>query len=123
MGVLACGTGGCERVQASRWSEFLGLPVAAYGVAGYLGLFVLGLASVQERWLDSPAPMRLVAAASGAGVAFTAWLTYLELFVIHAICYYCVASAAIITALFLVSLLSLRTRPSASPPPPGPPGS
>jgi uncharacterized membrane protein len=45
---------------------------------------------------------------SGIGVLFTAYLTYLELFVIHAICRWCVASGVVILAIFIVSLLDLR---------------
>ena len=59
------------------------------------------------------------------GVLFTAYLTYLELFVIHAICRWCVGSAVIIAAIWIVSLLSLRTPaprtdPAASQPQPDP---
>jgi uncharacterized membrane protein len=54
---------------------------------------------------------------SGAGVAFAIYLTYLELFVIHAICRWCVGSAVIITGIFICSLLGLR--PSAEAPAPG----
>ena len=121
VGTLACsGSNECEKVQASRYAELFGIPVAAFGVAGYLSLLLVGLAGLQERWDGRPGPTRWLTILSGAGVAFTAYLTALELFVIHAICRWCVTSAAIITLIFaisLVSLLSLRTRPAASPPP------
>ena len=118
VGTLACGgTQSCEKVQASRYAEFLGLPVALYGVAGYLGILVVALAGLQGRGAESAMPSRILVALSGIGVAFTAYLTYLELFKIHAICKWCVGSAVIIVLIFAVSLLSLRTRPSASPPP------
>jgi uncharacterized membrane protein len=118
MGSLACGGANeCEKVQASRYAELFGIPVAAYGIVGYLAILVIALAGVQDRWALSAAPTRLIALASGAGVAFTAYLTYLELFVIHAICRWCVASAVLITLVFAVSLLSLRIRPSVSPQP------
>ena len=117
LGPLVCGTsGGCERVQASRYSEFLGLPVAAYGVGGYLALLVIAFAGLQGKLAESAGPTRLLALLSGIGVAFTVYLTSLELFVIHAICRWCVGSAVIIVLLFItcaVSLPSLRTRPSA----------
>lgn len=109
LGVLACGPGGgCERVQASRWSEFLGVPVAAYGVFGYLGLFAVAFAGVQGRWAEHPGPTRLLALLSGVGVAFTLYLTYLELFVIHAVCRWCVASAVLIVGVFAASLVGVR---------------
>lgn len=110
LGALVCGTGGCETVQASRWSAFLGIPVAAWGLAGYLGMFVVALAGVQGRWAEQAGPTKLLALLSGVGVAFTLYLTYLELFVIHAVCRWCVGSAVIIAAIFLASLAGLKKR-------------
>jgi uncharacterized membrane protein len=119
-GALACGgSHSCDAVQASRYAELMGLPVAAYGVAGYLVLMVVAIAGLQGRLAESAGPTKVIVLLSGIGVAFTAYLTWLELFRIHAVCRWCVASAAIIALIFvtaLVSLPSLRTRPSASPP-------
>lgn len=118
VGVLACGgTQSCEKVQASRYAMFMGLPVALIGSAGYLGLLLVALAGLQGPGASSRTPSRLLVLLSGIGVVFTVYLTYLELFRIHAICKWCVGSAVIIVLIFAVSLLSLRTRPSASPPP------
>ncbi len=120
-GSLACGgSHSCDQVQASSYAELFGLPVAAYGIGGYLSLLVVALAGLQGRWAGSPGPTKVLALLAGAGVAFSAYLTWLELFRIHAICRWCVGSAVIIMLIFvtaLVSLPSLRTRPSASPPP------
>ena len=121
VGTLACGgTNECEKVQASRYAVLFGMPVAGFGVAGYLALLLIALAGLNEKWDGRPEPTLQLAIVSGAGVAFSAYLTWLELFRIHAICRWCVASAVIIFAIFLVSLISfpsLRTRPSASPQP------
>ncbi|HEY2804943.1 MAG TPA: vitamin K epoxide reductase family protein [Gemmatimonadales bacterium] len=120
-GTLACGgTNQCEKVQASRYAELFGMPVAAYGITGYLALLIISLMGLNEKWDGRREPTLQLAIVSGAGVAFTAYLTWLELFRIHAICRWCVASACIILAIFLASLVSLpslRTRPSASPQP------
>jgi uncharacterized membrane protein len=108
IGSLACGTGGCETVQLSSWSRFAGLEVSLIGVLGYAGLLALSLASLQvgesRPWL-----VRAITIAAALGVVFTVYLTYLELFVIHAICRWCVASGAIILAIFVVALLDQRT--------------
>ena len=48
IGTLACGTGGCETVQLSPYSRFLGLEVALYGVVGYLVLLVIGLDTLRR---------------------------------------------------------------------------
>lgn len=107
-GPLVCGTGECERVQTSKWAEILGVPVAAYGVAAYLALLVIAMAGLSEQRLADPRPTKWLLIVSGAGVAFSVYLTWLELFVIHAICRWCVASAVVITAIFVVSVLGRR---------------
>lgn len=108
IGTLACGTGACETVQASVWSRIAGVEVALIGVAGYGALVVVSLGSLQPSLLRRRWPVALMAALAGIGVGFTAYLTYLELFVIHAICRWCVTSAAIIIAILAVALLELR---------------
>ena len=127
-GAIKCGaSGGCETVQTSPWAVFLGLPVAFYGVVGYLAVLIIALVSLRPAALAQPRWDRLVLGLSSLGVVFTAYLTYVELFLIHAICRWCVGSAVIITLIWIVSLFSLRspaTRidPGASPPLRGPPG-
>ncbi|MDB4949691.1 MAG: hypothetical protein JWM27_2340 [Gemmatimonadetes bacterium] len=108
VGDLVCGTGACERVQDSPWAYFLGLPVAAWGVAGYLALLVLAVVGLQPRFARSRGIAVLIFLASLAGVAFTAWLTYLEAAVIHAWCRWCLGSAAIIALIFVCSIPGLR---------------
>ena len=109
IGVLKCGTGGCEIVQASTYARLLGLPVAFYGVAGYAVLFVLGVVGAQPGLAARAWPTRWLVGLSGAGFLFTLYLTALEMFVIHAWCRWCLASAAVITAIFVTSLAgSLR---------------
>ena len=103
IGTLQCGTGACEYVQTSRWAVFLGLPVAFYGVLGYAVLLVTALVGLQPRFLGSPGLTRALAALSLVGVAFTAYLTYLELFVLHALCRWCVGSAVVITVIALIA--------------------
>ena len=111
IGNLACGSGGCEAVQWSSWSQFAGMEVALIGVLGYAGLLGLSLAALQPGLSGRRWPAALLAVLAGIGVLFTAYLTYLELFVIHAICRWCVASGAIILAILIVALLDLRRLP------------
>jgi uncharacterized membrane protein len=100
IGSLVCGTGSCEYVQLSKWGTFLGLPVAAWGVGYYGAVFVLALASTQEQFEDSRRLTGALALLTAWGVVFTIWLTYLELFVIHAICRWCVGSGIMTLLLF-----------------------
>lgn len=116
VGSLVCGPGGsCEYVQSSPQSVLLGVPVALYGVVGYLALFAIGLAGVQPRWAERTAPTILLAILSGVGVLFSAYLTYLEADVLHAWCRWCLGSAGIISAIFVTSLVGLRGAPRRTP--------
>lgn len=109
VGNLSCSIGSCETVNTSKWAMLLGAPVAGWGVGFYVVVFSLALVSLQDRYADSLAMSRLLALVSGVGFLVTVSLTYLELFVIHAICQWCVMSAIIVTLIFLVSVLDLRT--------------
>ena len=113
IGTLVCGTGGCETVQLSPQARFLGVEVALLGIFGYVSLLVLALLALQPRFAGPAWPSRLLALLAGVAVLFTVYLTYLELFVIHAICRWCVGSAVIITLIFGLSLRDLR-RPATS---------
>ena len=113
VGNLACSIGSCETVNLSKWATFLGAPVAAWGVGFYVVMFVLALASLQDRYVESVGMSKVLALVSGSGFAFSAWLTYLELFVIHAVCQWCVVSAIIVTLIFVFALLDLRERSSS----------
>lgn len=93
--------GGCERVQSSAYATLGAIPVAVLGLAGYLAITVALIAPGE--------PARLAAATLAiTGLGFSAYLTYLELFVIRAICQWCVASAvlsALLAALTVWRLL------------------
>jgi len=110
IGNLSCSIGSCETVNLSRWSVFMGAPVAAWGVGFYVVMFGLSVASLQDRYADSLGMSKVLALLSGGGLIFSLWLTYLELFVIHAICQWCVTSAIIVTLIFIVSVVDLRER-------------
>ena len=111
IGSLACGTGGCETVQTSQWSRFAGVEVALIGVVGYALLLGVALAALRPALAERRWPASLLSALAGAGVLFTVYLTYLELFVIHAVCRWCVGSAVIIVSVLVLALLALRRTP------------
>lgn len=108
IGSMSCTIGGCERVNTSEWASMFGIPVAVWGLGFYVATFAAAYIDTLPRWAANRNISVLLVALTGFGVLYSAWLTYLELFVIHAICQYCVASAIIVTAMFAVSLLDLR---------------
>ena len=92
---------GCEEVALSTWSRIGGIPVAVFGVILSLVLLTLALA-----WWRS-GDGRLLAAHYGlslVGVLFELWFTYLELFVIGAVCVWCVTYGISLVARFGVAL-------------------
>jgi uncharacterized membrane protein len=119
LGNIACSVGSCETVNLSRWATFLGLPVAAWGLGAYIVLLALSLAGLQPSTEGSrPIALALVGV-SGWSFLFSMWLTYLELFVIRAICMWCVISALIMTSIFALSFYDLRaSRPTSHVPHP-----
>jgi Predicted membrane protein len=108
IGSLACGSGSCETVQASPWSRIAGVEVALVGVIGYAGLLLVAMMAVQPALAARRWPPTLLLTLAAIGLLFTIYLTSLELFVIHAICRWCMGSAAIITSIFVLALLDFR---------------
>ncbi|HEU5219067.1 MAG TPA: vitamin K epoxide reductase family protein [Gemmatimonadales bacterium] len=112
IGTLACGSGSCETVQLSPQSRFLGIEVSLIGVVGYATMLVLSFLALQPRYAGRSGPSTLLFLGAGGALLFSAYLTGLELFVIHAICRWCVASAIIVLSLFLLAWFDRRKAPA-----------
>jgi uncharacterized membrane protein len=108
VGNLSCSVGSCETVNLSRWSTLLGFPIAAWGLGTYVVLLALSLVGVQERFELSRGISMALLALSGWSVLYSAWLTYLELFVIEEICIWCVGSAVVMVGIFIASIVDWR---------------
>lgn len=94
-----CGEGsGCDAVQSSAWSRFLGLPLALWGFGAYtvLGLVALGVAKPVKR-------ARWAAFFASAGFAVSVYLTVVSVVLIEALCAWCLGSLALMTAAFALS--------------------
>jgi uncharacterized membrane protein len=98
---LTCSTGGCETVQASSYSTVIGVPVALLGLAAYATIFVCSL--FQNEVVRAAAFSTAL-----AGVAFAAYLLYVQLAAIDAVCEWCLASDALVTMVAVLTLLRLR---------------
>ena len=100
---------GCEKVQTSQWSKVAGVPVALLGLLGYAAILGATLARGETALLAA-------AAAARVGAGFSAYLTYREVFTIHAICVWCVASAVLMVALAVVTTVRmLLAEPAGAP--------
>jgi len=93
---------GCETVEQSSYSEVYGIPVALFGALFYLGIIVATFIRVIKKYKEVISKLLLIA--TFIGFIYSMYLTYLEVYVIFAICIYCVASAIISTALFFLNL-------------------
>jgi uncharacterized membrane protein len=94
-----CAAGGsCAKVQTSIYSDLAGVPVALIGLIGYVVIIASLLAPENETTRFA------TVAFTGVGFGFSAYLTYRELFSIHAICEWCVSSAVIMTVLVCLAI-------------------
>lgn len=100
-----CGPiGNCETVQQSSYAKIFGiLPMGIFGLLGYFGLLAAWLTRRFLPKLESPAAVAFFGMAFFA-VIFSSYLTYLEPFVIHAVCIWCLSSAVISALLLLLGL-------------------
>ena len=97
-----CGpVGDCNAVQTSEFAYLFGIPIGVLGVVGYLAILVIW---AWGRWRVGETAMMAVVGMSCFGVLFSIYLTYLEPFVIGAVCAWCLTSAVVMTLLLLVSV-------------------
>jgi len=108
---LACGgSHGCDTVKDSVYASLLGVPLPTLGILSYVSLLILIIGQNQAAVISrgwSAYSALAIFGLSLMGVIYSAYLTYIELFVIYAICRWCVASAIIMVAIFLLSIFNL----------------
>jgi uncharacterized membrane protein len=95
---------GCATVQQSKYAHLAGIPVALLGLGGYLAILA-SLARDDEAWRTATAFLAL------AGFGFSAWLTYVEVVRLDAICIWCVGSAVCMTLLAGLSVARVLSAP------------
>jgi uncharacterized membrane protein len=106
MATAVCGPiGDCNTVQSSSYARLFGvLPVGVLGVMGYLGLLAAWAGSRLGRGRRARIASLAVFGMAFLGALFSLYLTYLEPFVIRAVCMWCISSALIMAALLLLSV-------------------
>jgi uncharacterized membrane protein len=95
---LCIGVGGCEAVQTSRFAMVGTVPVAVVGLGGFAAMFAAAVGFARGWWTVTP-----LFALSLAATLYVAYLTYIEVFVIGAICPWCVAVAICAAAVFALA--------------------
>lgn len=101
------GVGDCESVNNSVYSQVGGVPIALFGVGAFLLIALLLVLETRSPSLHAYGPLAVFGLAL-TGTLYSAYLTYIELFVLHAVCPYCVISATLITGIFILALVRLR---------------
>jgi uncharacterized membrane protein len=107
--VACAGFHSCNAVAESSYSHMGPIPVALLGLLGYAALLVVAAfwLRVGDRWGEWP--LLLIWGMALGGVAYSAYLTYLELFVIDAVCIWCVTSAVLMGGILLISTAGVLT--------------
>ena len=103
---LCGGSGDCQTVANSPYSEIAGIPIALLGFGAYLVIIGILLLENRVSFLREYSSMILFGITL-AGVLYSIYLTYIEIAVIYAICPYCVVSAIVMLLLFVLSIIRM----------------
>ena len=103
---MCIGNHGCITVNNSSYSLIYGIPVSLWGLIGYLCIGAALFLEPHWKLMHEQGPL-FIFGASLIGVIFSAYLTWIELYVIHAICPFCMASAILITLIFILAVIRL----------------
>jgi uncharacterized membrane protein len=108
---MCLGSGDCSTVNASKYSEVYGIPVAFVGVLGYAGILALLILETRAGRFFKNNSTLLIFGLAVTGFAFTLYLVYLEIFVIKALCPFCITSQITMTILFILTIIRLVRQP------------
>lgn len=104
-GRALCPTNGCDAVTQGEYAEVAGVPLATFGLVGYLTLFGL---SVLALGVGGRGSVRAIVMLSGVGAGVSGYLIYLQIAVIKVICSWCMVSAVTMLSIFVLSLAALH---------------
>jgi uncharacterized membrane protein len=107
---MCIGSGGCESVNSSRYSEVSGIPVAIFGIGGYVAILAVLLLEKRNRFIKENGSM-LFFGLSITGFLFTVWLIYVEIALLKALCPFCLTSQVAMTVIFILSVIRLIRQP------------
>jgi uncharacterized membrane protein len=109
---LCLGSGDCSTVNASPYSEIYNIPVALFGVGGYLAILALHLLENRSDFMRQNAILFIFGLAL-AGFLFTLYLVYVEFAILKALCPFCLTSQAAMTLIFSISVIRLVRQPQS----------
>jgi len=107
---LCLGSGDCSTVNASRYAEVYGIPVATIGIAGYLAILLVHWYERRDKFFEKNGPM-LAFGLALTGFLFTVYLIYVEAAILRAYCPFCLTSQVAMTIIFITSIIRLIRQP------------
>jgi uncharacterized membrane protein len=107
---MCLGSGDCSTVNASKYAEVNGIPVAVFGVAGYLAILGTHFFEKRNRFFEQNGALMIFGMAL-TGFLFTVWLIYVEIALLKALCPFCVTSQIAMTIIFIISVIRLIRQP------------
>jgi uncharacterized membrane protein len=107
---MCIGSGGCSIVNASGYSSVRGIPVAVFGVVGYLSILALLYLESKPGFFQTNGSM-LQFTVTLAGFLFTLWLVYVEVALIKAYCPFCITSQISMTIIFILTVIRVIKQP------------
>ncbi len=107
---MCLGSDDCASVNASRYSEVYGIPVASVGIAGYFAILLVHWFERRDKFFDTNSPI-LIFGMALTGFLFTAYLIYVEFAILRAYCPFCLASQSTMTLIFIISIIRLVRQP------------
>ncbi len=107
---MCIGSGGCSIVNASGYSSVRGIPVAVFGVIGYLSILALLYLETKPGFFQTNGSM-LLFTVTLTGFLFTVWLVYVEVALIKAYCPFCITSQISMTLIFILTVIRVLKQP------------
>ena len=109
---MCLGSGDCSTVNASKYSEVKNIPVAVFGVIGYLAILAVHYFENRNRFFEQNGTL-MIFGMSLTGFIFTVWLVYVEVALLKAICPFCVTSQVAMTLIFIIAIVRLIKQPQS----------
>ena len=109
---MCLGSGDCSTVNSSIYSEVNGIPVAVFGIIGYLSILAVLVFEKRHPFLEQNGTLMIFGMAL-TGFLFSLWLVYVEIALIKALCPFCVTSQVSMTLIFIMAVIRLIKQPQS----------
>ena len=109
---MCLGSGDCHTVNTSIYSEVNGIPVAVFGIIGYLAILIVLYFEKRNRFFKLNSTL-MIFGLSLTGFIFTVWLIYVEIALLKALCPFCVTSQVAMTLIFIIAVTRLIRQPQS----------